>query len=93
MEKFEFKFKVGDIIREKDSGQYFKIRTVYVEDGGYDAIFCDKDGNPGSCICSIDIWIDADPDCSDENDFEIVDPWHDLRVAVEDFKRFKESQQ
>ena len=72
MEKFEFKFKVGDIIREKKTGQHFKIRTVYVEDGGYDAIFCDKDGNPGSCICSIDIWIDADSDCADENDFEKV---------------------
>lgn len=73
MEKFEyeFKFKVGDIIREKESGQYFKIRTVY-EDGAYDAISCDKDGNPGNSICSIDIWIDADMDCYNEADFEIV---------------------
>ncbi len=72
MKKFEFKFKVGDIIREKKTGQHFKIRTVYVKDGGYDAVFCDKDRNPGSSICSIDIWIDADIDYADENDFELV---------------------
>lgn len=73
MEKFEFKFKVGDIVREKESGQHFKIRTVYVEDGGYDAIFCDKDGDPGRSICSIDIWIDdPDPDYAVESDFEKV---------------------
>ena len=70
MEKF--KFKVGDIIREKKTGQHYKIRTVYVEDGGYDAILCNKDGNPGRSICSIDIWIDAEPDYAVEDDFEKV---------------------
>lgn len=70
-EKMKSKFKTNDIIKDKASNVFFKIRNVYND--CYDAMDCDKDGNLTGG--SIDIWFDnslKDEGYPVENDFEKV---------------------